>query len=151
MWCFAYLRAVAGVGWRLTIHSSRSRFAARLNSGVRPLQSIRFHPAACLRTPLSSPTDFCGFRSCSFTFSNPCWPRLAVALDASRGSKLTAGSSLCPSVSGGSFDGRPFPSALGREKRLRQEASVRFAPDRRQSDTLRPNTSFKPKPLRGSA
>ncbi|MFD0740534.1 hypothetical protein ACFQZQ_14715, partial [Lysobacter koreensis] len=30
-----YHRVAGAVGWHLTIHSSRSRFAARLNSGVR--------------------------------------------------------------------------------------------------------------------
>jgi hypothetical protein len=43
-------------GWHLTIHSSRSRFAARLNSGVRPLiqPSLRLRPFSSACRPFCS-------------------------------------------------------------------------------------------------
>ena len=44
----------AGIGWRLTIHSSRRRFAARLNSGVRRRGNATFTATHKRRTTMKS-------------------------------------------------------------------------------------------------
>ena len=72
----------------LTIHSSRSRFAARLNSGVRPLRAMlpQLRPAARRRNaPPALPSA--SWRSAPTSFNGSCLPQRRRAHVASRGSR----------------------------------------------------------------
>jgi hypothetical protein len=67
--------------WALTIHSSRNRFAVRLNSGVRPLEAFCFtQRLVCGRYSPRLPF-FLRFRSCNISCFKSCRPWLAIAHD----------------------------------------------------------------------
>ena len=137
----------------LTIHSSRRRFAARLNSGVRPLRAMlpQLRPAARRRnSPTGSSVGFLALcsnlvqrlvlastspgarglsRQQTRKHSRPPQRFLAALSLCARATRLSDGTGNCVQ-----------PLALRSRARLS-----------RSSATLRPNKSFKPTPLRGAA
>ena len=137
----------------LTIHSSRRRFAARLNSGVRPLRAMlpQLRPAARRRnSPTGSSVGFLALcsnlvqrlvlastspgarglsRQQTRKHSRPPQRFLAALSLCARATRLSDGTGNCVQ-----------PLALRSRARLS-----------RSSATLRPNNSFKPTPLRGAA
>ena len=137
----------------LTIHSSRRRFAARLNSGVRSLRAMlpQLCPAACRRnSPTGCSVGFLALcsnlvqrlvlastspgarglsRQQTRKHSRPPQRFLAALLLCARATRLSDGTGNCVQ-----------PLALRSRARLS-----------RSSATLRPNKSFKPTPLRGAA
>ena len=120
----------------LTIHSSRNRFAVRLNSGVRPLKAFRVVAAPQFALP-------------RFAHHLLLRPAFARALQVSQGGaqrfswlcRCSNGrwhSWLAPKVCRGAAGFRRFGSSM----RLAGRSLLRAH--------WRPNKSFKPKPLRGS-
>ena len=124
------------VGWRLTIHSSRSRFAARLNSGVSPQtalqRSVGFHAVVArpLRLVFGSRRRIC--RRASGKFS---WSCVAPALHGPRPKR-------CSAVRDWAWKVR---RCAGPVIVVLQGQAVVVHCLRLQ---LRPNSSFKPNPLR---
>src|SRR5690606_30527656 len=144
---------------RITIHSSRSRFAARLNSGVRRLSSSK--EACKCRTALSLSATWPSqerlwTRSLLFVIlSLQSCPRnrRARALKSSRNS---TNQSRLRSLSGGRIQPHSWDrTCSSRTSKLSFNRLVRSWPDRRTSRSTPsrppPNNSFKPRPLRGSA
>jgi hypothetical protein len=116
-------------GYRhLTIHSSRTRFAGRLNSGVRPRKS-----------------DWRGWLSAlrGFSSAGPHWPPPWIARAAARSSRPPCNPAAHTVASGIQVwrSGLPAPASLALHRPTSRGS--------RRLGTLRPNNSFKPNPLRG--
>ena len=131
----------------LTIHSSRRHFVARLNSGVRPQLAIGFRV-----TVPRSETPWCSERlSASSRFSQARRASLSGSASDADG-PLVANGQPPPGVrcrrfgqsGAGSRPTRPSDAASVTDR----EQSLSCSHFRR---SLRPNNSFKPTPLRGSA
>jgi hypothetical protein len=166
---------VAGfpASWRLTIHSSRSRFAARLNSGVRRFPVLRGKSSnrGFSRTPQTAT------RTAPLPLSpllQPKQPRSATppatraAHSFAIGERLRAHPRARPIARWApSHPDFRRPSGRLRDWPAVASPSIRWAPHPRPfvlasvpraalaghgvSGIMAPNNSFKPKPLRGSA
>ena len=132
--------AVLGIGG-LTSHSSRRRFAARLNSGVRPLKSkavwSRFNPGVAGSARYLKLRLVC-HRAIEFLTGCPSFGQAKRSIGCAALEEGAASASPRPDSSGAARPVR-LASAPFQAKILRAGHSSRM---------LRPNNSFKPTPLR---
>jgi len=151
--------------WALTIHSSRRRFAARLNSGVRPLKSLlpTFHGRKGSLITLRG-SGYCDFQTARVAavrqFRNWIVTRqrrcARVFFGFSRCVKSVLwqqalrASPLCPAVFRLRVAVRPCSNVLRAYSSFLQVHRVRSrARAPRLREVRRPNSSFKPTPLHG--
>ena len=126
----------------LTIHSSRSRFAARLNSGV-----MRHGETSFRRVPSATSPHRCGLAPVSSPYACSTGSVASSLVRLRHGRVPTSSASVAPCVAGCGASPKPMAVAcLARGIALGSGGSTFSAPR-----AVPHNHSFKPKPLRGSA